>query len=240
VVETLNLVADRKRTLQVPDVAYFAGTGGTDTLMVSWAEIQGGEHAMVATIPNGSTTAHPPLDVMTGDTTSLVFNAAASGGGRFGLGIVDDNGPDESGISIASLAAGCRTDIPSTCDVKRSLQRVFREDIDTGVNFSASVAPVGSGFVVVTAYGVSGEEPQFLTSVFFNEALALTRTQRLFSAPDGSSLKSVWISNNSMTGLANAKSVLAYQLLKADGTLSLRGLTTTPPQSFEFAFSVTP
>jgi hypothetical protein len=43
-----------------------------------------------------------------------------------------------------------------------------------------------------------------------------------------------------MTGLANAKSVLAYQLLKADGTLSLRGLTTTPPQSFEFAFSVTP
>jgi hypothetical protein len=211
--------------LSEPEVAFAHTTGVAIVTMESFGF--GFEHIFVATIPPGISFAQRPMlldmfDSQGGkkamDAARPVFNQSTN---KFVVPMIDDL--TSGGINMATLAPGCMTADPNTCQVNRSALNVVRPSANGNFR-NVAAAPLGTGVMLTTAEeSTLGAET--LAHYFFNSSMQLVRTVSL-----GRSNQRAF-GTNSTAELSSSRAVASHTLIDPLGNIH-EFYITAPPSTY--------
>ena len=224
-VAAARLLAPDVNRLSEPEIAFAPTTGVAIATMESFGN--GIERIFVATIPPDISLAQRPMllnmidsqGVSKGmDGAAPVFNKSTN---KFVVPMIDDltNG----GINLATLAPGCMTADPNTCQVARSALNVVRPSAN-GVFRNVAAAPLGTG-VMLTTVEENFQAADALAHHFFDSSMQLVRTVSL-----GRSNQRAF-GTNSTAELSSSRAVSSHTLIDTAGNIH-EFFITAPPSTY--------
>lgn len=199
------LTAPDINRLTDPEVVFAPTTG---VLLVTMeASGSGPERIFAATIPATNNTAQIPMIVDTMDGAAPVFNKRTN---KFVVPMIDDL--SNGGITLATLAAGCQTDVPSSCQITRSPVNVVKPAANRFF-MNIAAAPLGSGVMVTTAQTSQTSSSVAEDHFFFDSGMKLIRTTSLLTS------STRVFGTNSTAELSPTRTVSSHTLIDAGGDL---------------------
>lgn len=197
-----------------PEVAYAPSTGMLLVTMESFGT--GFEHIFASTIPPTVSNADQPMDLAQMDGAAPVFNKSTD---KFVVAMIDDL--SNGGINLATLAAGCRSNAPASCQITRSATNVVKPATN-GSFANIAAAPLGSGVMVTASQSSFSSAGLALSHHFFDSGMALIRTTSL-----GSSSRRVF-GTNSTAEVSSTRAVASDTLIDGGGDVHSFFITSAP------------